>query len=174
MSRSSKAFVVLALLAVLACGLQTWTLAQSDSATSQVTINNQAVFVTFATPFTTPVTVTNTDVENGFTSVGDATVNVDATSVYDIAATTNFGGSNTAAPGGATFASGKTAFTACQLNLNLAGYVDGDPGPSDSGLAVTTGTSGTDHILGLKLQWTQYTDAPNGAYICHIQVTVTD
>jgi len=149
--------------------------AQTDTATSSTTITNQAVFVTVTTPYTDPgPAVTATDIEQGFTDLGTATFNVDATSSYTISATTNFTGTTTAAPLGATFQTGKSVYTACQLNLNLAGFVDGDPGPSQSGQAVTTGTTGTDHTVGLRIDWTQYTDAPNGSYTCDVQVTVTD
>ena len=150
--------------------------AQTDTATSAASTANQAVFVNVATPYTTPgPPVTNTDVEQGFTDLGTATFNVDATSVYTISATTNFTGTTTGTTAvGATLAAGKTEFTACQLDLNTTGFVDGDPGPSIGAQPKTTGTPGTDHTVGLHVDWTQYTDAPNGTYTCDVQVTVTD
>jgi len=149
--------------------------AQTDTATSVASTTNQAVFVNVATPYANPgPPVTNTDVEQGFTDLGTATFNVDATSVYTISATTNFTGTTTAAPTGATLAAGKTVFTACQLDLDANGFVDGDPGPSLGTQPKTTGTPGTDHTVGLRIDWTQYTDAPNGTYTCEVQVTVTD
>jgi len=95
--------------------------------------------------------------------------------VYTISATTSFGGSTTGTTAvGATLAAGKSEFTACQLDLNTTGFVDGAPGPSIPTQPKTTGTAGMDHTVDLQVDWTQYTDAPYGTYTCDVQVTVTD
>lgn len=160
-------------LSALAFGLPMVTIAQSDSASSTGSATNQAVFVAVGTPYSaSPVTVTSSDVEQGFTTIGTATFNVDATATYDIAVDSNNPG--TSAPVGATFSLGKSVATACQLNLNSAGFVDGDPGPSSTAHPITTGTPGADHTVALKIQWTQYTEGPSGTYACEVVFTVTE
>ncbi len=168
-----KVLGVVVILSMVALGLQTVTIAQSDTASSTGSATNQAVFVTVATPYSaTPTVVTSSDVEQGFTSIGTATFNIDATVTYNVAVDSNNAG--TSAPALSAFTIGKSAATACQLNLNGAGFVDGSPGPTSTGHVITTGTSGTDHTVALRIQWTQYTKAPSGTYNCEVEMTVTE
>ena len=172
-----KILAVVLGISVLAFGMHTLTLAQTDSVDSAVTVANQAVFIELTTDFTAPPTdVTAADVRQGFTSIGTATVTVDATSFYDFSATTNFAGTTTGTTAGSpAFNGANTVFTACQLDLDTNGFQDGDPGPSLTNESPTIGdTDGVPHTIGMQLDWTQYSDAPNGDYTCHVQVTVTD
>jgi len=166
----SIAFV---LLVAIALGTYSISQAQSDSADAEVTINSQAVFISLTTTFVGS-DVTATDVENGFTPFTPATLNVDATAAYQLGADTSTSG-NTSAPVGAAFTSTNSEDSACQVDIdNDSTFENGDAVTPLTGQAITTGTGGTDHDIDLQIDWTQYSNAPSGAYTCSVRVTVTE
>lgn len=171
--KNFKLIAVLLLITAVAFGFQTISQAQSASADAEVTIANQAVFISLTTTFVGS-DVTAADVEAGLTAFTPATFNVDSTSPYQIDADTSLSG-NTAAPVGATFAALKSADSACQVDIdNNGSFEDGDAVTALTGQTVTTGTAGTDHVMDLQIAWTQYTDAPSGNYTCSVRATVTE
>ncbi len=172
--RKFKVLAVLLLVGVLALGLNTLSLATTATGTSSVTLTNAPIFVTVTTPFGTAPSVTSADVVAGLTTVGTATFTVDSTAIYAVTAVTNAGGTTTAAPGTAAFGVGDSAASACQINFNAGAFANGDVGPTSlTAQPATSGGAGTAVVVGLQIDWTQYTDAPSGSYICQIDLTAT-
>lgn len=172
-----RRFAAIALLAALTFGLATLTTGQAqDSATSEGSATNDAIFVAAATDFDTGTAVTSTDIENGATSLGQATFNVDSSATFGTSTITlDSGSGTTSAPAGAAFVDTNTAQTACQISSDGGtNFNNGDVALTTTGNSASSGTGGTDFNIDLQIDWTQYSDAPSGTYTCEVQLTATE
>jgi len=162
---------------------------QSDSVDGTVQVTNQAVFATMATDFpsaSSPAAVALTDVETGCIGLSNATVNIDATSTYEVTAQVT----GSTVPGGVTVSDGAgnegplhLATSAVCPSLGTEGTVSLTVGSGSS----TAGTTGDDHDVFAGLFFaipsgetpvasndSVFSDAPNGSYDFTVTVTVTD
>ena len=172
-----RRFVAAALVVTLAIGLSTLNTGQAqDSSTSEGSAQNDAIFVETSADFDTGTAVTASDIENGATSLGQATFNVDSTATFGTSTITlDSGSGTTSAPAGAAFTDTNTAQTACQISSDGGtNFNNGDVALTTTGNSASSGSGGTDFNIDLQIDWTQYSDAPSGTYTCEVELTATE
>jgi hypothetical protein len=154
---------------------QMQSLADAETASTQTSLSNAAIFLKISQSFSKAIIqiVQGQFLGNSF-NLGTLLFHVDATTKYQVKVFTQFDGTTTQAPHSATFSDAKTASTACQVSLDSSEFADGNPGKELGWYSPTIGTPGRDHRVDLRVQGTQYRNAPVGSYTCAIKIRLED
>ena len=175
------AIAVLGLLAVLAL----WQFAPAmwisvtaqlyaQAGTQPVVTSNPGIFVQLTSEIQTPSFEIEAGVASGQVFLGQVEFHVDATSRYEVSASSSFEGSETSVPSEIEFVEGASLADACLLGIDGGSNISGDPGPNSEQQNSTAGTGGQDHVVDLEANLAVFESLIEGSYVCDVEILILD